>query len=115
MIDFGCKQFKLMEVMKCALGLTKAEAQLLNSLIKTTDWLTTEKISKKSRLHLSTIQRAVKKLFVKGVLDRKQKNISDGGYFYVYRMKKKQEIKRLIMKTIREWESNLERELLKWK
>ena len=94
MIDFACKQFDLNDVIRCSLGLTKTEFQIMKYLLKkTSNNCTTISVSKKLNLNLTTIQKAVKKLSIKKILLRHQKNLKNGGYVYTYECNLKLNIK----------------------
>lgn len=115
MIDFACKRFKLDEVIKCGLGLTKADLKVLQLLRSdVTVWCTAEDISQKLSLDLSTAQRALKKLTEKGVVDRRQDNLEGGGYIYRYSIKPKKEVREVVMRIVTRWANTVEEELKKW-
>lgn len=115
MIDFACKRFDLREIIKCSLGLTKADCKLMMFLIKDyKDWHTTEDLSKKLKINLSTAQRAVKKLTERGIVIRSQENLTGGGYVYIYKVKNKKEISQIIMNIVGDWVKKVESEFDKW-
>jgi predicted transcriptional regulator len=115
MVDFACKEFQIEAVIKCGLNLTKAELQVLKYLLgNDTRWFTTEQVAADLSLDISTVQRSVKKLTEKKVLQKFQNNLDGGGYFFVYRIKNKREIKELIMKIIHSWVERVEKELIIW-
>lgn len=115
MIDFACKQFKLDEVIKCGLGLAKADYKLLEYLMKhTTDWYTTEQLAKTMNLNLSTIQRSVKKLYERDILQRNQQNLDNGGYIFIYKIKDKSHIKKRLMEIVQNWVKKVDLELNHW-
>ncbi|AGB49353.1 putative transcriptional regulator [Methanomethylovorans hollandica DSM 15978] len=115
MVDFACKEFQIEAVIKCGLNLTKAELQVLKYLLgNDTRWFTTEQVAADLSLDISTVQRSVKKLTEKKVLQKFQNNLDGGGYFFVYRIKNKREIKELIMKIINSWVERVEKELIIW-
>ncbi len=116
MIDFACKRFDLNEIIKCALGLTRADFQVLEYFIncKEDAHQISEDIAKKLSLNLSTVQRALKKLYEKGVLIRHQENISRGGYTYTYQLKDKQKVRQLLMGIINSWVHKVEDNLNRW-
>ncbi len=114
MIDFACKQFNIKDVMKCGLGLTAADFKVMNFLITEFNDFTTEDIAKKLKLNLSTVQRAVKKLHEKKIIQRNQKNLDSGGYVFVYRTESKQAIKKVILEIVKNWAKKVETELEKW-
>lgn len=115
MIDFACKEFKLSEVIKCGLGLSKADFDVMDSLLENDeDSFTTEQLAKTLNLNLSTVQRAMKKLFEKDIVERKQVNLDNGGYSFVYQIRSRSEIRTIIMKIVHSWSKKVEEELKKW-
>jgi len=115
MIDFACKQFKLNDVVKCALGLSKGDQKVMEFFIKNSDNdYTTEKLAKALRINLTTAQRAVKKLSEKGIIKRKQQNLENGGYLYNYSLQDKRIIREIIITIIKSWVKKVEEGLEKW-
>jgi predicted transcriptional regulator len=115
MIDFACKQFKIDQVIKCSLGLTKAEYKIFEYLLKhQAGKISTTDLSKKTNLDLTTIQKSVKKLYEKGILIRTQKNMDGGGYVFCYQVKDKSEIKQTVLKTINSWVEKVDFEMREW-
>jgi predicted transcriptional regulator len=115
MIDFACKEFDLEDIIKCGLGLTKAEHKIFMYFLEHKGKeLTTLKISKKLNLNLTTIQKAVKKLHEKEILIRHQKNLENGGYVYSYEISSKQKIRDVLKKIIKNWSEKVETEIDKW-
>ena len=112
MIDFACKQFDLDEIIKCALSLSKADLKIMKFLMKNDEKsFTSEELSKKLELDITTVQRGVKKLNEKDVLLRQQKNLGGGGYLFYYRIKGKKAINELIMGIVHRWVGKVEAEL----
>jgi predicted transcriptional regulator len=114
MIDFACKTFKLEDVIKCGLGLTKADLKIFKFLIKLNAEATSEEISKKNHLDLSTVQRTVKKLYEKKILFRHQTNLDGGGYIFSYKTKSKKAITLILNEIITKWQERVENELNNW-
>lgn len=115
MIDFACKRFSVEEVIKCSLGLTKSDYELMKLMLKNDEhWFSTDELSKKLSLNLSTVQRTVKKLLEDEVVQRQQENLSSGGYVFYYRIKDKREIRKKIMSIVNNWAKTVEKELRKW-
>lgn len=115
MINFACKDFEIDEVVKCSLGLSKAEYKLFIFFIKHSDGdFSTEELSEKLKLEKSTIQRGVKKLHEKNLLFRSQFNQSVGGYLFKYRIKNKSEIKKNVLEILDRWNNKFKDELRKW-
>ena len=114
MIDFACKKFDLDEVIKCVLGLTKSEFHLLKFLSEHENKFTTEELSKKLRLDKSTIQRSIKKLHEKELVSRSQINQNVGGYIFLYKIKDKENIRKVVMETLNNWNATFKKNLSKW-
>lgn len=148
MIDFACKEFKVEDVIKCALTLTRADLRVLKYFLnagpeRRTDegvpislnstpspsstyiptststptsalWVDTETLSRALELDQSTVQRSVKKLYEKEILQRSQQNLESGGYVFIYQIRSKGEIKNIIMNIVRGWAEKLGKELEQW-
>ena len=66
MTDFACKEFKVEDVIKCALNLTKSNLTVMKYFLSENEnWVDTESLSKTFNLDIATIQRSVKKLHEK--------------------------------------------------
>lgn len=114
MIDFACKQFNIEEIIKCSLGLTKAEFEIFRFMLEHSEEYNTQDISKKKNLELSTVQRTLKKLVDKEVVHRRQINLEQGGYIYVYSIKNKKAIREKINSLLKDWSIKVEKELNSW-
>ena len=115
MIDFACKQFSIDEIIKCGLGLSKADFVIMNFLIQHNELnFTTTEVSIKLGLNLTTVQRSVKKLYEREVVVRTQQNLDNGGYVYFYRIKDKSQLRSLIKDIIDGWVVKFHNELKKW-
>ncbi len=115
MMDFGCGNLDLDEVIKCTFGLSKAEFRLFNFFIKNSQGeFSSDDLSKKIGLDKSTIQRGLKKLHAKGLLFRKQINQASGGYIFFYKIKNKQAVREKIFGIIENWSKRVDEELSKW-
>ena len=115
MIDFACQQFDLNEIVKCSLGLTKADFRMLGYFLNEDEnWFTTHELAKSLKLNLSTIQRCVKSLHEKDVLERAQENLNGGGYTFIYKIKNRTELRKKIKYIIHKWVKKVDVELEKW-
>jgi predicted transcriptional regulator len=114
-MDFACKEFKVEDVIKCALSLTKADIKVMKYFLNETEqWNDTESVSKALKLDISTIQRSVKKLHEKEILQRSQQNLDGGGYVFIYKIHSRTKIRNLIISIVNSWAGRLEQELEKW-
>ncbi|MCR4327113.1 MAG: MarR family transcriptional regulator [Nanoarchaeota archaeon] len=111
MIDFACKKFNLDEIIKCVLGLTKSEFKLLKFLSQNSGKFTTEELSKKLKLDKSTIQRSIKNLHEKNLVVRSQINQSVGGYLFLYSIKDREIVKKVVSDTVDNWISTLKKKI----
>ena len=114
MIDFACKTFDLEEVIKCSLGLSKSEFRLLKFFLERNRRFTTGELSTNLGLDKSTIQRGVKKLHEKNLVTRSQINQSNGGYLFLYMIKDKDKIRKVILDTVNGWVEVFHEKLSKW-
>ena len=115
MIDFACKRLNLEDIIKCGLGLTRTEFEIMKYFLNNSskEFITSD-ISKKLKLSLTTIQKAVKKLYEKRVIIRHQKNLKNGGYVYTYECNSKLEIRKSIKAIIKNWSNQVEDKIDKW-
>ena len=111
MIDFSCKRFELNEIIKCALGLTKTEVKLFLFLKEEEFYLTTKELADKCQVDLTTAQKAVKKLSTQEIMQKRQENLTGGGYQFVYKMKSKKYVSHIIMEKVQFWVSHVKKEL----
>jgi predicted transcriptional regulator len=115
MIDFACKRFKIEDVIKCSLSLTKNECFLVKFFLDNSDdWFSAIDLKENNGLHLSSIQRSLKRLYEKKIIIRKQENLDLGGYVFYYKIRDKKELRDLILSIIKKWNYKLELELNKW-
>lgn len=114
-MDFACKEFKVEDVIKCALNLTKADLNTMKCFLNEPDkWVDTDALSKSLKLDISTVQRSVKKLHEKGIVQRSQQNLDGGGYVFIYKIHSKKQIKNLILEIVQSWADRLGQELEQW-
>lgn len=115
MLDFACRPLEMDQMLKCGLGLTKAELSILHHFLKNCRReMASEEISKEMGLDLTTVQKAVKKLHGRSAISRFQRNLGNGGYLYLYRCNSRQEIRELLKKTIRLWVGGMENAIDRW-
>jgi len=113
MIDFACKKLNLDEVMRCGLGITKTEFDLINFMLNT-DWITAIELSEHLNISLATAQRSLKNLHEKKLINRHQQNLDKGGYLFMYKAKNKEFIKGELKTIFYGWMKNVESSLNKW-
>lgn len=115
MIDFACKRFNIKEIIKCSLGLTKVEYQILEYFIRSPGKeMTTNYIASELDINQTTAQKTVKKLFEQNIIKRTQKNLENGGYVFIYQAYPKPHIHARIKEIIQTWSKNVEEHIDTW-
>lgn len=110
MIDFACRQFNLNDIIKCGLSLTRKEIDIFHFFIlHKGEEHSTNELARSMKLNLTTIQKAVKKLYEKKIILRHQKNLENGGYIYTYECNSKKEIQKVLKDIIKNWSCNVEK------
>lgn len=110
-MDFGCKRVDASELIKCTFGLNKTEHEIFTFLLKSRACLTAAELGDKLSLDRTTIQKAMKKLFERDIVERRQNNLDKGGYVFFYCVKKKKLIKEKMMNIIKEWNDLAQQEI----
>lgn len=111
---FACRKIDFYDIMRCSFALTKTEHKILMHLLKSNSENSITAISKRLSLERSTVQKAVKTLLEKGLIERKQQNLSEGGFRFYYSSIPKKEIKNKLLNSVRDWHSSVERMIDKW-
>lgn len=114
LVDFACKTFSLEQIVQCGFGLTKGELKMFMHMLSFKQSLTSKSLARALKLDESTVQRSVKKFVSLGLVTRTQQNFSSGGYQYVYVVKSRDEISRMILHIIDKWHSKVKQELDNW-
>ena len=108
MVTFSCKKITEEELIKCSFSLNKTEYNVLMSLLKNENACTIFQISRAAKLERTTVQKAIKSLVEKGIAKRAQKNLSGGGYIFLYKPNNKDEIKSKMKEITYKWYKNVE-------
>jgi len=103
MITFSCKKISKEDLIKCTFALNKTEYNLLIFLLQKEKKYNAIQISELMELDRTTIQKAIKNLVDKELVKKTQKNISGGGYTFLYLIEDKKVIKDKIKEVIRKW------------
>ena len=115
MIDFACRTLSLDDLIKCAFALTRTELTIFKYLVRHPGTpLTTDEIASALGVDVSTVQRAVKKLHDRKVLEKQQRNLGSGGYVFVYVCAEKQRIKAIIEDNLRRFSKKVDQALEEW-
>lgn len=114
MISFACKKVDIKDIIQCSFSLSKTEYLLLDFFQKQNDNLTTIDIAKKLNKDRTTIQKAIKSLHEKDIVDKRQINLESGGYMYVYKIKDRTLLKNEILKIIDKWDAQVRKAVNDW-
>ena len=83
-------------------------------LMKKNASLTAQEISKNINLDRSTVQKAVKELSKKELIEKHQINFTKGGYSFIYSVKSKNHIKEEINEIIDKWNKAVRKHIEEW-
>lgn len=114
MIDFACRKFDMKEIIKCSLNLSRSDFSIMMKMFSYKDFLSSKDIADKVNLDITTVQRTLKKLSEKGIINRKQVNLESGGYAYLYKIRSKDELKYQVTEIIGKWSESVRREINAW-
>lgn len=113
LVKFACKIFYLDEIIRCSFGLSKTESKLLRCMINENNEMSIQDISTKSKLERSTIQKSLKLLLDKHLVDRHQINNSKGGFSFMYKSITKRDFQKRMNDIIDVWYQEARKEIKK--
>jgi predicted transcriptional regulator len=113
-LNFVCRIVSLEEILRCSFGLNKTELIIMKQLLKNRGEHAIEEIMKNVKKDRTTIQRSVKKLFEKELINRRQINLEKGGYIFVYSAKPKRQLKEKVYKIFESFKEMVGKEIQKW-
>ena len=111
MVDWRCKKMDSKDLIKCTFDLSKTELKIFLYLLKNNISIPSIEIAEKIDLDRTTIQKSLKKLLEKEIVDRRQNNLDNGGYVFLYSVKKKDLLKEKMKEIINEWKNSSELQL----
>jgi predicted transcriptional regulator len=103
-----CTTWTLDSLMACIFGIKVSDVRVYFDILKNGPSKINDIAERVSR-DRSTVQRAVQNLLNAGLVKRKQVNIKDGGYYYVYEAIPFEETKKIIKATMEEWCNNMKK------
>jgi predicted transcriptional regulator len=113
-MNFACKKIELEELVKCSFDLNKTEYKVMTFLLRAGGKHTVASISKKMGLERTTVQKALKGLMDKKLAKRVQRNLSRGGYLFLYEIDEKENIKKRQKEIVYNWYKSVEKEIDNW-
>lgn len=113
-INFACQTITLEQILKCSFNLKKTDMNVLKILLESREEMSIEDIIKFVDKDRTTIQRAVKNLFEKELIKRRQINLEKGGYTFVYSAKPKSDLRTKVMQIFDSFRDSVENEITHW-
>lgn len=113
-ISFACKKIDLADLIKCSFDLNKTEYALFIFLLEQKTSLCASTIGSMMKKDRTTIQKAVKKLVEKGLVEKHQANLDNGGYTFMYMIKNKEYIRKTILSIVEGWYSSVVKKVSVW-
>lgn len=111
MVDWRCRKMDSKDLIRCTFDLSKTELKIFLYLLKIKKSIPSVNIADEIKLDRTTIQKSLKKLLEKQIVDRRQNNLDNGGYVFLYSVKKKEELKKQMKEIINEWKESSEKQL----
>jgi predicted transcriptional regulator len=102
MIKTPCTTFTLESIMCCIFGIKTFDVMVYFTLLNN-GALRVNNIAELLSRDRSTIQRSVQSLVNAGLVRRKQINLKEGGYYYIYEAIPFSEVKNIIKDTMEKW------------
>ena len=114
MISFACKPINFQEILTCSFSMNKTEFFLFSFLEKQTDPLCVSTIAEMMGKDRTTIQKAMKSLAEKQIVNKHQVNLENGGYTFVYSLKNKEFLKKRMQQSVNDWLNAVNIQIKKW-
>jgi len=108
-IDFACKRISREELIRCSLNLNKTQYKVFEFMLRKNKKMTVSQIANSLSLERTTVQKAMKGLLKKKIVKRFQRNLSAGGYEFLYELENVDQIKQNLKQILREWSRSAEK------
>ncbi len=108
---FACKRVKLEEILNCSLGINRGGYKLFVLLMKANSPLSISDCAEKLNRSVSAVQKSMLILLKKGIVKRRQINMSKGGYHYIYFISDKEYIKKTLKDNVILWTKSIVEEI----
>ncbi len=102
MIKTPCTTFTLESIMCCIFGIKTFDVMVYFTLLNNRPMRVND-IADLLNRDRSTIQRSVQNLVNAGLVKRKQINLKEGGYYYIYEAIPFSDVKNIIKDTMEKW------------
>jgi predicted transcriptional regulator len=114
MFNFACKNISMEEIVRCSFKINKTEYKVLYQLLKAKNELTINEIARELKKNRTTVQKGIKGLIEKKLISRRQMNLDNGGYIYVYKADDKEKIKNDLLSIINKWKESVDIAIKNW-
>jgi len=114
MISFACMKIELKNLIKCSFELNKTDYDVFIFLMSKNKTMTANEIAIQMVLDRTTVQKSIRRLAEKELVLRQQKNLTKGGYIFIYSIKDKKIIKERMSEIVKKWHDNVQKEIVKW-
>src|SRR3989339_1686432 len=111
MIDFACKKIDIADIIMCSHGLSRTEYAVLMALMGPGGLRSVSEIAASMGLERTTVQKALAALLSKKLTQRRQLNLSGGGYAYRYSALPKEVFRAGLIATIGGWHKKATEEI----
>ncbi|RME30845.1 MarR family transcriptional regulator [Candidatus Woesearchaeota archaeon] len=111
-VQFACKRFPIAQVLRCSFNLTLTEYEVLKLLMR--GERSVEELAQRLGKDRTTVQRAIKPLIAKGLVRRRQYNLSGGGYQFFYSAVGKERIKQRVNEHFEHFTRTVRAEIENW-
>jgi len=112
-LNFACKKFPIDQVLRCSFGLSDPQFRILKVLLAK-DERAVEEIARDLGRDRTTVQRNIKVLVAKGLVQRRQYNLENGGYQYHYLPQNKDAMKQRIQDHFAQFSKMVKEEIEQW-
>ncbi|MFC6987809.1 helix-turn-helix domain-containing protein [Haloplanus sp. GCM10025708] len=96
--DLGC-----LDLLGCVYGLNERDQMAFQLLQQTEGGLTVDDIADRLECDRSTAYRSVSRLYEADIIVQEQINYDHGGYYYVYRPRKPEEVAHEMQRLLNDW------------
>ncbi|MGC9032075.1 MAG: helix-turn-helix domain-containing protein [Candidatus Woesearchaeota archaeon] len=114
MFNFACKSISMEEIVRCGFKINKTEYKVLYQLLKAKSELTLNEIARELKKNRTTVQKGIKGLLEKKMISRRQMNLDNGGYVFVYKAHDKEKIKSDLLAIISKWKEAVDIAIRNW-
>lgn len=113
MINFACRTITNEDLLRCSFQLNGTEYKVFLSLLKRGKQ-DVKTLAEELELERSTVQKSLKTLVEQNLVRKRQLNLENGGYKYVYGTKDKEKIKEEVLELIDKWTRSARESVKQW-